>query len=132
MILTEQQGLFFNNLAKLKIPSKTEDQGQLQAAQALPNLTKTTLGAMGSVGAPPELQRELVATVKTARDGTIPQYFESVNELEKILEKAHAEPEFSISISPLVATPDDGPKDMLEAAKAMCASLKSLNLALDL
>jgi len=129
--LDKAAGALFNNLAKLKIPARADDPGVLAAAEALPVLTKSTLGAMASAGAPQELQREVVAAVKKARDGDIPQYFESVQEMENILSRIPTEPEFSISIAPLVTIADDGPKDMLEAAKAMCASLKSLNLVLD-
>jgi len=129
--LDKAAGALFNNLAKLKIPARADDPGVLAAAEALPVLTKSTLGAMASAGAPQELQREVVAAVKKARDGDIPQYFESVQEMENILARIPTEPEFSISIAPLATIADDGPKDMLEAAKAMCASLKSLNLVLD-
>jgi len=123
----------FRNLAQMKLPPRTDTaEGQLEAAQALPNLTKNTIGAMAMIGAPADLQKELVSAVKLARDGDIPQYFVAVNDMENILEKAHAEPELSISIGQAVVMIDDRPRDMLEAAKAMCASLKSLNLALDI
>jgi hypothetical protein len=53
--------------------------------------------------------------------------------MEKLVSKVRDQPDFQIAIgSPQLAAPaDEGPRDMLEAAKAMCAALKGLNFAID-
>lgn len=52
--------------------------------------------------------------------------------MESLISKVREQPDFQISAVPNLPVPkDEGPKDMLEAAKAMCAALKSLNFSLD-
>eukprot|EP01127_Copromyxa_protea_P013297 TRINITY_DN3567_c0_g1_i1.p1 TRINITY_DN3567_c0_g1~~TRINITY_DN3567_c0_g1_i1.p1 ORF type:complete len:426 (-),score=111.69 TRINITY_DN3567_c0_g1_i1:57-1334(-) len=120
----------FKNLAKLKVPSKSEEETQA-ATQAVPALTKEVLTAMANHGAQPEHQRELIGVVKGARDGTIPEFFEAAENMENLLTKVREEPAFQIAVSSQATVPDEGPRDLLEAAKAMCAALKGLNIAVD-
>lgn len=51
--------------------------------------------------------------------------------MDDLLTKVRDQPSFQIAIATPVAVADDGPRDMLEAAKAMCAALKGLNISLD-
>lgn len=52
--------------------------------------------------------------------------------MENLLSKVREqEPAFQIAIAAPAPAADEGPKDMLEAAKAMCAALKNLNFAID-
>lgn len=52
--------------------------------------------------------------------------------MDKLLSKVREQPDFQISMAPQTIAPvDEGPRDMLEAAKAMCAALKGLNFAID-
>lgn len=95
--------------------------------------------------ATPEQKKEMIEAVKKARDGNLPEYFEAAyvkqtliyllrsDAITDLVDKVKISAPPSISIAPLQEATmiDNGPKDLLEAAKAMCNALKNLNLKLD-
>jgi chemotaxis protein histidine kinase CheA len=107
---------------------------QRQAYQeAIPKTTKQALFEFDNAGATPEEKQELIRCVKQARDGPVTDFFHAQDDLNKLVEKVQANAAFIPTI-PLSAEPelfDDTPGDLLAAAKALCASMKTLNIALD-
>jgi len=101
--------------------------------EAIPRTTKQALVEFDNFGATPEDKQDLIRCVKQARDGPVADYFHAQDELGKLAEKLRSASAF-IPMIPLVAEPetiDDIPGDLLAAAKALCASMKTLNIALD-
>jgi len=128
--LDEAAADLFDSLAKLKT---AKPENKLEAAKAVPAATKATLAAMDTHECPMIMKEDLVGAVKQARDGDIPEYFDALKILEQTLEKAKAmQPApFQISMDNLKIEDKGGPKDLLEAAKRMCAALSGLNITLD-
>jgi len=116
----------FNNLAKLRVP---DEQVRAVAADNVPPATKTVLAALTDRNVPMPEKKQLIENVRDARDGSIPQYFTSLEAVGEIVQKAQTAPLFSIPLS--VPTSSAAPGDMLEAAKAMCSALKGLSFSLD-
>jgi len=82
--------------------------------------------------ATPEDKQELVRCVKQARDGTVADFFQAQDDLDILVDRVQANNQVVPSISVhMTAEYDDGPKDLLEAAKALCSSIKSLFITLD-
>jgi len=129
--LDEAAAELFDSLAALKTPKNEE--AKLYAASQIPANTKATLDAMSAHDCPMELKKDLVGQIRQARDGDIPQYFEAVKCMEQTLEKAKAmqPPPLQIDMGALKIHDSGGPKDLLEAAKRMCAALSGLNITLD-
>jgi len=123
------------SVAKLRsMPLDADDEAKRITAEAVPETTKATLSEMAKLSATPEMKRELVDQVKKARDGTTPEYFEAVDAVTDLVEKVKLSAPAPVAIQSIqeAETIDQsGPKDLLEAAKAMCAALKNLNLKLD-
>jgi hypothetical protein len=101
--------------------------------EAVPKTTKAAIAEFDNAGATTEHKQELVKCVKQARDGPVSDFFHAQDELGKLVERVKAEAAFIPTI-PLIAEPetiDDTPGDLLAAAKALCASMKTLNIVLD-
>jgi len=116
------------------LPDDVGDDVKNVSAEAIPEATKTALSEMTNKKATPEAKKELVEAVKKARDGTLPEYFEAADAITDLVDKVKISAPPSISIGPLqeaTMIADSGPRDLLEAAKAMCSALKNLNLKLD-
>jgi len=124
-----------DRVAKLRgMPDDTDDAARRVAAEAIPDATKQTLSEMSKLNAAPDLKREMVEQVKKARDGTTPEYFEAVDAVTDLVDKVKLSAPTPVSIQPIqeaTTIQESGPRDLLEAAKAMCAALKNLNLKLD-
>jgi len=100
--------------------------------EAVPKTTKAAIVEFDNAGATPVDKQDLVKCVKQARDGAVSDFFDAQDELAKLVERVQANAAFIPTI-PLIAEPetDDTPGDLLKAAKALCASMKTLNIALD-
>jgi len=74
-----------------------------------------------------------VRCVKQARDGPVSDFFQAQEAIGNLVDRVQANQQYvpSISLEIPVETIDEGPKDLLEAAKALCASMKTLNITLD-
>jgi len=124
-----------DKVAKLRgMPLDADEESRRVAAEAIPEATKTTLSEMSKLHAVPDLKRELVEQVKKARDGTTPEYFAAADAVTDIVDKVKLSAPPPVAIQPIqeaTMIQDSGPRDLLEAAKAMCAALKNLNLKLD-
>jgi len=123
------------SVAKLRgMPLDADDEIRRVAAEGIPEKTKVTLSEMAKLSATPEHKKELVEQVKKARDGTVPEYFAAADAVTDLVDKVKLSAPVQISIQPIAeaATIEaSGPRDLLEAAKAMCSALKNLNLKLD-
>jgi len=100
--------------------------------EAVPKTTKAALSEFDNAGATPEDKHDLIKCVKQARDGPVSDFFNAQDELGKLVERVQANA--AVITIPLIAeaeTYDDIPGDLLAAAKALCASMKTLNIALD-
>jgi len=105
----------------------------LQAADNVKPHTQEVLRVMDEKDCPVEMKQDLIGAVKQARDGSIPEYFDAIRCMEETLNKArlmHPQP-LQISLGMQGIKDKGGPKDLLEAAKQMCAALASLNISLD-
>jgi len=115
-------------------PLDADDDTKRIIAEAIPDATKTTLSEMANKRATPEQKKELVEQVKKARDGNLPDYFEAADAITDLVDKVKMSAPAPVSIAPIqdaTMIADSGPRDLLEAAKAMCSALKNLNLKLD-
>jgi len=114
-------------------PDNADDDVKRVAAEGIPDATKTTLSEMTNKRATPEQKKEMIEQVKKARDGTLPDYFEAADAITDLVDKVKISAPPQVSIAPIqdASTISDGPRDLLEAAKAMCNALKNLNLKLD-
>jgi hypothetical protein len=100
--------------------------------EAVPKTTKAALSEFDNAGATPEDKQDLIRCVKQARDGPVSDFFTAQEEMGKLVDRVQANA--FIPTIPLIALPetlDDTPGDLLAAAKALCASMKTLNIALD-
>jgi hypothetical protein len=101
--------------------------------EAVPKTTKAALSEFDNAGATPEDKQDLIKCVKQARDGPISDFFNAQDEMGRLVERVQANAAVIPTI-PLIADAesyDDIPGDLLAAAKALCASMKTLNIALD-
>jgi len=101
--------------------------------EAIPRTTKTALAELDNAGGEDGDRQDLIRCVKQARDGPVSDYFHAQEELQKLAEKMRSATG-SIPTIPLIAEPetvDELPGDLLAAAKALCASMKTLNITLD-
>jgi len=130
-IIDDPASDLFDTLAKIRAPIPEEE--KLQAIQNLKPQTQELLRVLEEKGCPIEMKQELLAAIKKARDGGLPEYFEAVRCLEETLAKAKAmKPQpLQITVGSFGLKDKGGPKDLLEAAKQMCAALSSLNISLD-
>jgi hypothetical protein len=123
-----------NTLAKLHVPATTPEleAEKIEAARMLPKHVQQLMSVMAMAGADDDVKRDLIAAIKKARDGGLPEYFNAMQTLEDLVRKGMSAPPMMIIPDAIVdlAKPIQ-PTDMLEAAKRMCAALKGLNLALD-
>jgi len=123
------------SVAKLRTlpPDMLPEQRQTYA-EAVPRATKHAMTEFDNYGATPEDKQDLIRGVKQARDGpTISDFFTAQDDLGKLVEKLQANASYIPTI-PLISEPeteDDSTSDLLAAAKALCASMKTLNIALD-
>jgi len=102
--------------------------------EAVPTTTKAALSEFDNYNATPEDKQELVRCVKQARDGPTAEFFQAQEALGALVDRVQANHQAfipSISLDMPLETIDDSPKDLLEAAKALCASMKTLNITLD-
>jgi len=102
--------------------------------EAVPRTTKAALAELENYDPQPEDRQELVRCVKQGRDGPMSDFFQAQESLGALVERVLANHQAfipSISLDMNLETIDDGPKDLLEAAKALCASMKTLNITLD-
>jgi len=116
------------------LPDDVDDDVKTVSAEGIPEATKTAISEMTNKKATPEQKREMVEAVKKARDGNLPAYFEAADAITDLVDKVKISAPPAISIAPLqeaTMISDSGPRDLLEAAKAMCSALKNLNLKLD-
>jgi len=100
--------------------------------EAVPKTTKAALSEFENAGATQEDKQDLIRCVKQARDGPVSDFFTAQEDMAKLVERVQANS--FIPTIPLIALPetiDDTPGDLLAAAKALCASMKTLNIALD-
>jgi len=124
------------SVAKLRgLPLDADDETRRVAAEGIPEATKVTLSEMAKLRATPDHKKELVEQVKKARDGSLPEYFEAADAIPDLMDKVKMSAPQIVAIQPIAqeatTISDSGPRDLLEAAKAMCAALKNLNLKLD-
>jgi len=123
------------NIAKYRgMPLDADEDARTVVAEAIPEATKVTLSEMAKLRATPDDKKELIEQVKKARDGTVPEYFQAQEAVHDLVDKVKLSAPPVISIKPIMAeaiSDTDGPRDLLEAAKAMCSALKNLNLKLD-
>jgi hypothetical protein len=101
--------------------------------EAVPKTTKSALLELDNAGGDAGDRQDLIRCVKQARDGPISDYFHAQEELGKMADKLRSASAFIPTI-PLIAEPetvDEIPGDLLAAAKALCASMKTLNITLD-
>jgi len=122
-------------VAKLRgMPLDADEDSRRVVAEGIPEATKVTLSEMAKLRATPEMKKEMVEQVKKARDGNLPEYFAAADAVTELVDKVKMSAPPLVSIQPIqeaATTVNDGPKDLLEAAKAMCAALKNLNVKLD-
>jgi len=106
---------------------------RLQATAQLKPQVERLLAILDEKECPPEMKKELLAAIKKAANGSIPEYFEAMKILEETLNKAKAmQPQpLQIAMGNMGIRDRGGPMDLLEAAKRMCAALSSLNITLD-
>jgi len=130
-ILDDPSTDLFNSLVKARSPIPEEK--KLQAVESIKPHTQEVLRVMDTKNCPLEMKQELLGAVKMARDGSVPQYFDAIRCMEETLNKAKAmQPQpLQISFGASGIKDKGGPKDLLEAAKQMCAALSSLNISLD-
>jgi len=122
------------SVAKLRgMPLDADDEARRVAAEAVPDNTKTTISEMANKRATPEQKKELIAQVKKARDGPADNYFQAAEAIADLVDIVKLSAPVPVSIAPIQEATmiDSGPRDLLEAAKAMCSALKNLNLKLD-
>jgi len=123
------------SVAKLRgLPLDADEEARRITAEAVPETTKATLSEMAKLSATPVMKKELVDQVKKARDGTTPEYFEAADAVIDLVEKVKLSAPAPVAIQSIQEAEtinESGPRDLLEAAKAMCAALKNLNLKLD-
>jgi len=121
-------------VAKLKsLPPDMLPEQRQTYQEAVPKTTKHALFEFDNAGATPEEKQELIRCIKQARDGPVTDFFVAQEDLNKLVEKVQANASFIPTI-PLIAeseTIDDTPGDLLAAAKALCASMRTMNIALD-
>jgi len=121
-------------VSKLRtLPPDTLPEQRQTYHEAVPKTTKAALSEFDRAGAEPEDKQDLIRCVKQARDGPISDFFNAQDEMGRIVERVQAKAA-DIPTIPLIAFPetlDDTPGDLLAAAKALCASMKTLNIALD-
>jgi len=131
-ILDDPASDLFDSLQTLRTPQPEEK--KLQATQAIKPQTQEVLRVMDTKDCPLEMKQELLGAIKMARDGSVPEYFDAIRCMEETLNKAKAmQPQpLQISFGSSGIKDKGGPKDLLEAAKQMCAALSSLNISLDL
>jgi len=113
-------------------PDALEDDKRV-VQQGVPKATKVALNEFNNMCATPQDKEELVRCVKQARDGPVSDFFQAQDALDNLVDRVQSNQQFVPSISLLMdaETLDDSPKDLLEAAKALCASMKTLNITLD-
>jgi len=124
------------SVAKLRgMPLDADEDAKRIAAEGIPEATKVALSEMAKLRASPDHKKELVEQVKKARDGTVPEYFAAADAVSDLVDKVKLSAPQVVAIQPIsqeaTTIADSGPRDLLEAAKAMCAALKNLNLKLD-
>lgn len=100
--------------------------------EAVPKTTKAALNEFDNHGATPEDKSDLIRCVKQLRDGPVSDFFPTQEELGKLVDRVQANAAVIPTI-PSIAEPEveDSTGDLLAAAKALCASMKTLNIALD-
>jgi len=121
-------------VAKLRsIPPDIPDTDKRIIQEGVPKATKSALVEFDNSHATPDDRHVLVRCVKQARDGTVSDFFQAQEAVGNLVDRVQANQQFvpSISLEIPVETIDEGPKDLLEAAKALCASMKTLNITLD-
>jgi hypothetical protein len=121
-------------VSKLRtLPSDMLPEHRQTYHEAVPKTTKAALAEFDHAGAAPDDKSDLIRCVKQARDGPVSDFFKAQDDMGKIVERVQANSAVIPTI-PLIADAellDDTPGDLLAAAKALCASMKTLNIALD-
>lgn len=116
------------------LPTDADEEARRVAAEGIPEVTKVAVSQMSNLSATPGQKKEFIDQVKKARDGTLPDYFEAADAVAELVDKVKLSAPVKVSI-PTIAEPvtidQNGAGDLLEAAKAMCAALKNLNIKLD-
>jgi len=121
-------------VAKLRtLPPDAPEPSRKIIQEGVPKATKAALNEFDNSQATPEDKQELVRCVKQARDGPVSDFFVVQDALGQLVDRVQSNQQFvpSISLEIPVETIDDSPNDLLEAAKALCASMKTLNITLD-
>eukprot|EP01125_Pyxidicula_operculata_P008167 TRINITY_DN2761_c0_g1_i1.p1 TRINITY_DN2761_c0_g1~~TRINITY_DN2761_c0_g1_i1.p1 ORF type:complete len:433 (+),score=135.46 TRINITY_DN2761_c0_g1_i1:66-1364(+) len=126
-------------VAKFRATPESLPDDKQAAADEISPATKSALGEFDKLRAKPDDRQQLVSCVKQARDApNASGYFQAQDALEDLAEKVKVSQPITIApVIPIMADAmtieleKEGPKDMLEAAKAMCEALKKLNLTLD-
>jgi len=115
------------------LPPDAPEENRRVVQEGVPKATKVALAEFDNYSAAPEDKQELVRCVKQARDGPVADFFQAQDDLDKLVDRVQANQQFvpSISIQMAAEPINDSPKDLLEAAKALCASMKTLNFTLD-
>jgi len=109
------------------------EEKRLQAIENLKPQIQKILAVLDEKQCPVEMKKELLAAIKRAAEGGIPEYFDAVRCMEQTLNKAKAmQPQpLQIQFGASGIKDKGGPRDLLEAAKQMCAALASLNITID-
>jgi len=130
-VLDDPASDLFDTLQVLR--SSAPEEEKFKASERLKPDTQAVIKALDQKNCPIEMKQELLGAVKQAAGGSIPQYFDAMKCLEETLNKAKLlEPQpLQISFGAPTIKDSGGPKDLLEAAKQMCAALASLNISLD-
>jgi len=121
-------------VAKLRsLPPEFPEPEKKIIQEGVPKATKAALVEFDNSHATPDDKQELVRCVKQARDGPVSDFFQAQEAIGNLADRVHANQQYvpSITLEIPVETFDEGPKDLLEAAKALCASMKTLNITLD-
>jgi len=122
------------SVSKLRtLPSDMLPEQRQTYHDAIPKTTKTAIHELDRAGGDKNDKEELVRCVKSARDGPLQDFFNAQDDLGKLVERVQANAAVIPTI-PLIAEPeliDDTAGDLLAAAKRLCASMKTLNIALD-
>jgi len=121
-------------VAKLRtIPPDYPEAEKHILQEAVPKTTKSALAEFDNYHATPEEKQEFVRCIKQARDGPVGDFFQAQDALGKLVEKMGTSsfnpPTIHIEVPAQTIDEDHG--DLLEAAKALCASMKNLSITLD-
>jgi len=107
-------------LANNKFPNNP-----VKAQKALDMIPTHTKNLFNEINPPPEQKKAIVDNVKAARDGTIPEYFDAVQNLEKLVKPQTLKIEMKSGDATNKMDTNRG--NLLRAAKEMCMAMKDVN-----